>query len=206
MHTPLIYPWYPLTFQWKLMIHTLRLFMPTCDSQSILFLFRLLSTSQQISDSYNGIINDSPNRTNQSPTNHASRPNSRANNMNQQTNTTTSNSNRQSNNHDGSSPHSPLGSDQMLSGNNYDNLRSMLGSSSPLDGAIMNGINNSNSGVNDIMLGGLGSDSSSKLISSSSPALQNPLLMSTSSPSHQLSQTTAIPEIVFSGENLNPRI
>lgn len=111
------------------------------------------------------------------------------NNLNQQT--SGNNSNRQSNN-GGSSPHSPLGSDQMLSGSNYDSLRSILG-----DGGIMNGINNSNSGVNDIMLGGLGSDSSSKLISSSSPAHQNPLMMS--SPSHQLSQATAIPEIIFSG-------
>ncbi|KAL7026758.1 hypothetical protein ACKWTF_005156 [Chironomus riparius] len=151
-------------------------------------------TYTQLNDSYNGIINDSPNRTNQSPTN-ASRPNSRPNNMNQQT--SNNNSNRQSSNNGGSSPHSPLGSDTMLSGNNYDNLRIILGSSSPLDGGLSNGINN-NSGVNDIMLGGLGNDSSSKLISSSSPALQNPLMM-TSSPSHQITQTTtAIPEIVFS--------
>ncbi|XP_070508169.1 CREB-regulated transcription coactivator 1-like isoform X2 [Chironomus tepperi] len=152
-------------------------------------------TYTQLNDSYNGIINDSPNRTNQSPTN-ASRPNSRPNNMNQQT--SNNNSNRQSSNNGGSSPHSPLGSDTMLSGNNYDTLRGIiLGSSSPLDGGLSNGINN-NSGVNDIMLGGLGSDSSSKLISSSSPALQNSLMM-TSSPSHQITQTTtAIPEIVFS--------
>jgi hypothetical protein len=66
-------------------------------------------------------------------------------------------------------------------------------------GGLSNGINN-NSGVNDIMLGGLGSDSSSKLISNS-PALQNPLMMT--SPSHQITQTTtAIPEIVFSGMKL----
>jgi hypothetical protein len=80
----------------------------------------------------------------------------------------------------------------MLAGNNYDNLRSILGSSSPLDSALLNGINNSNSGVNDIMLGaGLGSDSNcSKLI---------PTSMSTSSPLTQT--TTAIPEIVFSGES-----
>lgn len=118
--------------------------------------------------------------------------------MNQQT--TNNNSNRQSSNNGGSSPHSPLGSDTMLSGNNYDNLRIIMGSSSPMDGGLSNGINN-NSGVNDIMLGGLGSDSSSKLISNS-PALQNPLMM-TSSPSHQITQTTtAIPEIVFSGMKL----
>lgn len=120
--------------------------------------------------------------------------------MNQQT--SNNNSNRQSSNNGGSSPHSPLGSDTMLSGNNNDNWRGIImGSSSPLDGGLSNGINN-NSGVNDIMLGGLGSDSSSKLISSNSPALQNPLMM-TSSPSHQITQTTtAIPEIVFSGMKL----
>lgn len=160
-----------------------------------------------MNENYNGIINDSPNRTNQSPTNrgNVSRPNSRTagtHNINQQT---TSNSNHHSNNNGGSSPHphSPLGSDTMLSGNNnYDNLRSILGSS-PLDGALLNGVNNSNSGVNDIMLGaGMGSDSSSKLISSSSsPSLQTSLMMSTSSPSHHLltQTTTAIPEIIFSG-------
>lgn len=173
-----------------------------------------------MNDNYNGIINDSPNRTNQSPTNHgdASRPSSRANNngnsnnhnMNQQTNSNHHQHHQQqqqqsqTNNNGGSSPHSPLGSDTMLAGNNYDNLRSMLGSSS-LDGAMLNGINNSNSGVNDIMLGaGLGSDSNccSKLISSSSPAHQTSLMMSTSSPSHPLTQTTtAIPEIIFSGES-----
>ncbi|KAG5683817.1 hypothetical protein PVAND_013081 [Polypedilum vanderplanki] len=148
----------------------------------------------QMNDNYNGILNDSPNRTNQSPTNR-SRPSSRANH-----NTTTNSNQQQShtsqNNGGGSSPHSPhspMGSDTMLAGNNYDNLRSILGSSSPLDGALLNGINNSNSGVNDIMLGaGIGSDSNcAKLI---------PTSMSTSSPSHHpLTQTTtAIPEIIFS--------
>lgn len=99
------------------------------------------------------------------------------------------------NHHDGSSPHSPLGSDTMLSGSNYDNLRSMLGSSSPHDGGLMNGVNNG--GINDIMLGaGIGSDSTSKLITSCS---QSSLM--TSSPSHQLNHTpTAIPEIILSGK------
>jgi hypothetical protein len=164
-----------------------------------------------MNESYNGVTNDSPNRTNQSPTNHGnnvSRPNSRTSHHQQQQQhhqqhqQHSNNNGHHSNNNGQTSPHhSPLGSDTMLSGgSNYDSLRSILGSS-PFDGALMNGVNSSNSGVNDIMLGaGMGSDSSSKLISSSSPALQSSL-MSTSSPSHHLTQTTtAIPEIIFSGE------
>lgn len=138
-------------------------------------------------DTYNGIINDSPNR--QANRNNVSRPNSR------QQHSPTS---HQTNNHDGSSPHSPLGSDTMLSGNGYD--RNMMGSS-PLDSVMLsNGVGNN--GINDIMLGaGIGSDSSSKLISSSNSSLQNSMMMCTTSPSHLLTQTTtAIPEIILSGE------
>lgn len=166
-------------------------------------IFSLSISFLQISESYaNGIINDSPNRTTQSPTNrgNSSRPSSCPNNMNQHQ-STTNNSNRQSNNNNnngggGSSPHSPIGNDTMISGNNYENLTSIL------ESEMMNGINNSNSGVNDIMLGGLGSDSNQKSLSSSSPALQNPLMMQTSSPSHLVQQSTSIPEIVFSGMKL----
>ena len=85
----------------------------------------------------------------------------------------------------------------MISGNNYD--RTMIGSSS-LDNVMLNGVGNN--GINDIMLGaGIGGDSSSKLISSSNSSLQNSIMMSTTSPSHHLTQTTtAIPEIILSGE------
>lgn len=149
-------------------------------------------------DTYNGILNDSPNRQ-QTNRNNVSRPNSRnacISHQQQQQQQHSPSPNHNNSNHDGSSPHSPspLGSDSMLSGD-YGNLRNMLGSSSPLDGALMNGVNNG--GINDIMLGaGIGSDSTSKLITSGS---QTSLM--TSSPSHQLNHTpTAIPEIILSGK------
>lgn len=162
-----------------------------------------------MSDNYNGLMDDSPNR--QSPTNRASTPsrtNARSSNSN------SNHMNHQSSNHNGSnhqnngsgSPHSPLSNDSMLSGSsnydsmNCDNLRNnlILGSSA-LDSALLNGSGN---GINDIMLSGLGSDSSSKLISSGSASLPTSNLNQTS-PSHHLSITqtpTSIPEIVFSGE------
>lgn len=159
-----------------------------------------------MNDNYNGMMDDSPNR--QSPTNQSntpSRTNARSNNnsnhMNHQT--SSNNSNHQTNNGT-ASPHSPLSND--CSGNydnmNCDNLRNNLMGSSALDGALLNGVGSGN-GINDIMLGGgLGSDSSSKLITSSS-ALQTSLMMSQTSPSHHLNNTqttTSIPEIVFSGK------
>lgn len=157
-------------------------------------------------------MDESPNR--QSPTNQNSSPSrtingrssNNSNHMNHQT-TSNNSSNHQTNNGTGS-PHSPLSNDSMLTGGgNYDNmncenLRNMMGSSA-LDGALLNG-GNSGNGINDIMLGGgLGSDSSSKLITSSSASLQTSLMMSQTSPSHHLNNTqttTSIPEIVFSGE------
>lgn len=158
-----------------------------------------------MSDNYNGMMDDSPNRQS-SPTNRSttSRTNARSSNhsnhMNHQTN---NNSNHQTNNGTGS-PHSPLNNDSMLTGNNYDSLRNSMMGSSALDGALLNGVGSGN-GINDIMLGGgLGSDSSSKLITSSSSALQTSLMMSQTSPSHHLNTqtTTSIPEIIFSGECL----
>lgn len=168
-----------------------------------------------MNDNYNGMMDDSPNRQS-SPTNRSSTPSSRTNartsnntnHMNRQTNNSSSNNSHHSNN--GSSPHSPLSSDSMLTGGaNYDNmncdgLRNIMGSSA-LDGALLNGVGSGN-GINDIMLGGgLGSDSSSKLITSSSAALQTSLMMSQTSPLHLINNTqttTSIPEIVFSGEFL----
>lgn len=167
----------------------------------------------QMNENYNGMMDDSPNRQN-SPTNRSSTPSSRTNartsnntnQMNHQTNNNGSNNSHHSNN--GSSPHSPLSNDSMVTGGaNYDNmncegLRNIMGSS-VLDGALLNG-GGSGNGINDIMLGGgLGSDSSSKLITSSSAALQTSLMMSQTSPSHLINNTqttTSIPEIVFSGE------
>lgn len=167
----------------------------------------------QMNDNYNGMMDESPNRQS-SPTNRASTPshgrsssNSSSNHMNHQT--TNSNSNHQTNNGTGS-PHSPLSNDSMVTGGtnydnmNCDNIRSNLMGSSALDGALLNGVESGN-GINDIMLGGgLGSDSSSKLITSSSAALQTSLMMSQTSPSHHpinTQTTTSIPEIVFSGES-----
>lgn len=87
---------------------------------------------------------------------------------------------------------------------NCDNLRSnLIMGSSALDGALLNGVGSGN-GINDIMLGGgLGSDSSSKLITSSSSTHPTTLMMSQISPSHHLNNTqttTGIPEIILSGE------
>lgn len=161
-----------------------------------------------MNDSYNGMMDESPNR--QSPTNQNSSPSrtnpNNSNNMNHQT---SSNSNGHQTNNGTGSPHSPLSNDSMLGGSgNYDNMNcdnlrnNMIIGSSALDGALLNGVGSGN-GINDIMLGGgLGSDSSSKLITSSSSALQTPLMMSQTSPSHHLNTqtTTSIPEIVFSGE------
>lgn len=163
-----------------------------------------------MNDNYNGMMDESPNR--QSPTNQCnspSRTNARSgNNSNHMNHQTSSNgSSHQSNNGTGS-PHSPLSNDSMLGGSgnydsmNCDNLRNNLMGSSALDGAMLNG-GGSGNGINDIMLGGgLGSDSSSKLITSSNAALQTSLMMSQTSPSHHLNTqtTTSIPEIVFSGE------
>lgn len=149
-------------------------------------------------------MDESPNR--QSPTNRSSTPsrtnvqtNHNSSHMNRQS--PSSNSSHQTNNGTGS-PHSPLSND--YDNMSCENLRSnlILGSSA-LDGALLNGVGHGN-GINDIMLGGgLGSDSSSKLITSSSSSHQTSLLTSQTSPSHHLNntQTTAsIPEIVFSGE------
>jgi hypothetical protein len=161
-----------------------------------------------MNDNYNGMMDESPNRQG-SPTNRSSTPSSRTNarssNNTNQINRQTNNNSNHSNN--GSSPHSPISSDSMLTGANYENmncdgLRNLMGSSA-LDGALING-GGSGNGINDIMLGGgLGSDSSSKLITSSSAALQTSLMMSHTSPSHLISNTsttTSIPEIVFSGK------
>lgn len=158
-----------------------------------------------MNDNYNGMMDESPNR--QSPTNRSSTPSSRSNaqsnhnsnHMNHQS--PSSNSSHQTNNGTGS-PHSPLSND--YDNLNCENLRgSLIMGSSALDGALLNGVGSGN-GINDIMLGGgLGSDSSSKLITSSSASHQTSLMTSQTSPSHHLNntQTTAsIPEIVFSGE------
>lgn len=152
-------------------------------------------------------MDESPNR--QSPTNRCSTPsrtNSRSgnsyNHMNHQS--SNSSSNHQTNNGTGS-PHSPLSNDTMLGGgSNYDNMTCDNLRNSLMDGALLNGVGSGNGGINDIMLGGgLGSDSSSKLITSSSSSHHTSLMTSQTSPSHLLNntQTTAsIPEIVFSGE------
>ena len=164
-----------------------------------------------MNDNYNGMMDDSPNRQG-SPTNRSSTPSSRTNartsNNTNHINRQTNNNNSSNHSNNGSSPHSPLSNDSMLTGgSNYDNmncdgLRNLMGSSI-LDGALMNG-GGSGNGINDIMLGGgLGSDSSSKLITSSSSALQTSLMMSQTSPSHLISNTqttTSIPEIIFSGK------
>lgn len=167
----------------------------------------------QMNDNYNGMMDDSPNRQN-SPTNRSSTPSrtnarssNNSNHMNHQT--TNSNNSHQTNNGTGS-PHSPLNNDSMLTGGtnydnmNCDNLRSnLIMGSSALDGALLNGVGSGN-GINDIMLGGgLGSDSSSKLITSSSSTHPTTLMMSQISPSHHLNNTqttTGIPEIILSGE------
>jgi hypothetical protein len=164
-----------------------------------------------MNDNYNGMMDESPNRQG-SPTNRSSTPSSRSNarssnNTNHINRQTNNNSSNHSNN--GSSPHSPLSNDSMLTGGasyenmNCEGLRNLMGSS-VLDGALING-GGSGNGINDIMLGGgLGSDSSSKLITSSSAALQTSLMMSQTSPSHLINNTqttTSIPEIVFSGES-----
>jgi hypothetical protein len=149
-------------------------------------------------------MNDSPNR--QSPTNHSSTPsrtNARSNNSNHMNHQST-NSNHQTNNGNGS-PHSPLSNDSIgnYDGISCDSLRNNINLGSPgFDGGMLNGSSSGN-GINDIMLGGgLGSDSSSKLITSSSAALQTSLMTSQTSPMHLNSQTTSsIPEIVFSGEH-----
>lgn len=157
------------------------------------------------------MMDDSPNRQT-SPTNRSSTPSSRTNaRTTNNTNHMNRNNNSSSNSHhsnNGSSPHSPLSNDSMLTGGaNYDNmncdgLRNIMGSSA-LDGALLNGVGSGN-GINDIMLGGgLGSDSSSKLITSSSAALQTSLMMSQTSPSHLINNSqnsNNIPEIVFSGK------
>lgn len=166
-----------------------------------------------MNDNYNGMMDDSPNRQN-SPTNRSSTPSrtnarssNNSNHMNHQT--TNSNNSHQTNNGTGS-PHSPLNNDSMLTGGtnydnmNCDNLRSnLIMGSSALDGALLNGVGSGN-GINDIMLGGgLGSDSSSKLITSSSSTHPTTLMMSQISPSHHLNNTqttTGIPEIILSGE------
>lgn len=119
---------------------------------------------------------------------------------------TNNGSNHQTSNGSGS-PHSPLSNDSMLTGgSNYDNMNcenlrnNLIMGSSGLDGALLNGMGSGN-GINDIMLSGLGSDSSSKLISSGSASLPSSHMIQTS-PSHHLNTqtTTSIPEIVFSGE------
>lgn len=160
-----------------------------------------------MNDNYNGMMNDSPNR--QSPTNHSnasSRTNARTSNISNHMNHRTASNNHQTNNGNGS-PHSPLSNDSILSGGNYDgmscdNLRNNINLGSPgFDGVLLNGTGSGN-GVNDIMLGGgLGSDSSSKLITSSSAALQTSLMTSHTSPMHLNTNTTpSIPDIVFTGE------
>jgi hypothetical protein len=169
---------------------------------------KLTRFSSQMNENYNGMMDDSPNRQS-SPTNRSSTPSSRTNartsNNTNHMNNSSSNSHHSNN---GSSPHSPLSNDSMLTGGaNYDNmncdgLRNIMGSSA-LDGELLNG-GGSGNGINDIMFGGgLGSDSSSKLITSSSAALQTSLMMSQTSPSHLINNTqttNSIPEIVFSGE------
>lgn len=162
-----------------------------------------------MNDNYNGMMDDSPNRqspTNSSPSRTNAHNGSNSNHMNHQT--SNNGSNHQQSNNGAGSPHSPLSNDSMLGGSgnydnmNCDNLRSnLIMGSSALDGALLNGVGSGN-GINDIMLGGgLGSDSSSKLITSSSAVLQTSLMMSQTSPSHHLNTqtTTSIPEIVFSG-------
>lgn len=167
-----------------------------------------LATVFQMSDNYNGMMDESPNR--QSPTNQRSstpsRTNARSsNNTNHMNHQSTNNGSSHQTSNGSGSPHSPLSNDSMLTGGsnydnmNCDNLRNSFGSSG-LDGALLNGMGSGN-GINDIMLSGLGSDSSSKLISSGSASLPSSHMIQTS-PSHHLNTqtTTSIPEIVFSGE------
>lgn len=150
-----------------------------------------------MTENVNGFSDESPNR--QSPT-ARSRTSSQSNDKCSNSNRQTCGSNNHSSNGAGS-PHSPLSNDSMLTGgSNYDNiicdnLRSniILGSMD-LNEDFLNG----SSGVNDIMFGcDLGVFSDNKSLSNS-----NSLLMSQTSPSHNLSNVqtpTSVPMIVFSG-------
>ncbi|CAO1381447.1 unnamed protein product [Diamesa serratosioi] len=87
--------------------------------------------------------------------------------------------------------HSPMNNDSLIGNNGYNSFNAAL------EAALHE------NGVNDILLGGgMGSDSNSKLITSSSAALQTSISMMTShpSPQHLISTqtTTSIPEIIFS--------